>query len=237
MKIIKNTCPSCGGPLKAELGSSVWVCEYCGLTLNIESEEEKERSEIYDNVCERIIYAKNEADYVNLIRIFEKLGDYKDAYELKEKCVKTLYLLRRKKVRDRIIKYSVIAAVILTIILSSIIIRACNSSKHNVNDIKINITNKRVKTEESGYYTTTYYIYFEFLLENKSKTDIDCIKLTTYVADGNGKEIGSIKSEFGGYNSNSLNLSVGAVKKTEIYISAGSVNESEFFYELYNNDL
>ena len=112
--------------------------------------------------------------------------------------------------------------------------------KHDVDDIKISVTDISTSIED-GYYSTKYYVNMDFKIENKSKAkaNLQRLDVTMYLTDKSGKSIGTITSSFGSSYSSSSELNLERGKNTILssYLSATGNNCSSVFSELYNNGL
>ena len=106
---------------------------------------------------------------------------------------------------------------------------------HNPKEIEIQILSCTPENDDTYYYVT-----MDFEIKNKTKTDLDYIKVVTYFSDKNGKSIGTMTSSFGDLSNYSpLNLKTNKKVIKETYLSerkSASYFDS-LFVQLYENGI
>ncbi len=118
--------------------------------------------------------------------------------------------------------------------------RASRARKHNVDAIDIEISNMRSYHDPDGgaYINGKYYIYFDYTITNRSRSELDAIEVAVHYKDGNGKAITQITTWFGSSGGNDeLNLPRGRSVTMEAYISDGGNSMGSGFVALYGNEL
>ena len=106
---------------------------------------------------------------------------------------------------------------------------------HNIEDIYIDITNSKSK-----YSNSTYYVYMDFRITNKTSATLDFVKVTAYFTDRSGNLIGTTTAELGSpYDDRKLNISTGSSGTRTMHISKlkSDTQDEHLFVELYNHGL
>lgn len=193
---------------------------------------------MYIAACELASRATSITDYKNANVYFSNLKGYKDSDARFEKCQQSIILLKAKEKRKKTIKFAIIFSVIAIVLLSIVIAVAAKRNKYDVAKIDVSIVNveKKYDPNASFYTNGCYYIYFDYKIKNGTGADIDYIKVTAYYTDNNGKSIGSVSTEFGGYYSLSMDLKSNSEQTHETYISENQPEKDKFFSQLYEAD-
>ena len=110
---------------------------------------------------------------------------------------------------------------------------ATDKRNHDVEDIAIRIANIETQIDE-GYYSTDYYVYMAFEIDNNTKATLEYLNVVFYFTDNNGKSIGKITSTFG---NEMKSIEKGEKGITTSYISESGEKWDSLFYELYYNGL
>ena len=112
-------------------------------------------------------------------------------------------------------------------------------AKHNVSKISISLISLQADYDPnaSPYINGCYYVYLDYKLINNTGAEIDYITVDTYFKDKSGRLLGTVKAEFGGYYSSSMQLQVGESQTHQIYISESQPARNEFFTTMYNSKL
>lgn len=138
---------------------------------------------------------------------------------------------RRKTLIKRIVLFSVLTAIVFSIIISKIV----SAATHDASEIYVVITDITSKYDDRDYY-----VYMDYKISNNSGSIISYIKIITSVTDENGKELGKVTTEFGqNYNSVKLDLDSGKeiIKESYLVESRSSSYFSDLFTALYTNGL
>ena len=200
---------------------------------NIEIEE---KEKLYVNACIRFKHAVTEADYLNIIRIFESLNDYKDSAKYYDLSILSINKLNRRRKKNKFLKIFIPLVIALSIILGCVI----KKIRHDVSNISVKITGIESEFDSgASHYNGKYYIYFDYEIENNTDVDIEYICIITYFDDKNGSCVGTLNSSFGGksISSSTMNLEKGNSKTYETYLSEYSVENSSFFSKIYGKDI
>ena len=118
--------------------------------------------------------------------------------------------------------------------------RATKARKHDVDAIKIEISNMRSYHDPNGgaFINGKYYIYTDYTITNHSKSELDQIEVAVHYKDGNGKTITQVTSWFGSSGGNDeLDLPCGQSVTKETYISDGGNDMNSGFVALYGHEL
>ena len=113
--------------------------------------------------------------------------------------------------------------------------KAAKEAATDVSKINVQITDRDCyyNQNESPYTNGCYHIDFTYKITNNTKVDWVYLKITTYVYDKSGKQLGNITSEFG--SSSNFKLKVG---ETVTKSSGFKDNQpDDFFTALYETPL
>lgn len=206
---------------------------------NSQQIQEENLEKMYKAACDIANSAQSITDYKNANFYFANLKGYKDSDARLEKCQQSILLLQTKEKRKKTIKFSIIFSVIAIVLLSIVIAVTAKKNKYDVAKIEVSIVNveKKYNPNESPYINGCYYIYFDYKIKNGTGADIDYIKVTAYYTDKNGKSIGNVSTEFGGYySSSSMDLKANSEQTHETYLSENQPEKNKFFSQLYETD-
>lgn len=116
--------------------------------------------------------------------------------------------------------------------------KAAKEAATDVSKINVQITDRDCyyNQNESPYTNGCYHIDFTYKITNNTKVDWGYLKITTYVYDKSGKQLGTITSEFGSsYGSSDLKLKVGETVTKSSGLKDNRPND--FFAALYETPL
>ncbi len=247
--MIRLSCPNCGSNLEIRNDLRKGYCEFCGSIFALQDDEislkEIEKEEVYEKACQLMavgsLHFLGEAE-----KLFQTISGWKDADSKAEQCQAMISKLEKllletteaNRIADRARRRKkkfialVLVASLVVIIVSWVSIKA---SIHNNKDVEVLI--QSVSTKADDY---SAFIYMDFIIKNNTGASIDYIKVTTRFRDGNGKNMGTITSDFGsiyGYTGSSMSLKSHESTIEETYLSESVQSMSTLFAAVYQNGL
>lgn len=117
--------------------------------------------------------------------------------------------------------------------------RAGEERAHDLSKVKVGLESKEVyfNPDERGYRNGAYHIRLHYVIQNNTRSTICTVYVETVVYDQNGKELGTIKTNFGEGSNEGLWLKPGqSVTLDSDFLSGVPVDDS-FFIAFYENEL
>lgn len=134
------------------------------------------------------------------------------------------------------VKTAKIIRIILLVVACIACIVGVSTSQRKAKEAATDVSKIKVEiTDKSSYSDNQFNVKYTFSIKNGTKVDWSYLKITTYVYDKNGKELGTLTSELGNsYNSSNFKSEAGKTISKDVTFS--SSYPDDFFTKLYESD-
>ena len=113
--------------------------------------------------------------------------------------------------------------------------RADIERKHDVDDIKIELSNMRSSYDPNSGYYGKYYVYTDYTVTNKTKAVLESLEVIVTYKDANGKQLTQVRTSFGRYDD--MNLERKESVTLESYLDEQKISDSTAMSVLYGKEL